>query len=252
MPYPRLALDEYRSLVADLVRPTRPQMEDFARYVSDAHSWYKYLPLLPPGAPFNFRLDPAAGLQRILDNDGTLRAEPLEKGGFHYSSLPTAEYRRRFGHLAFSQADGTTVTLVARDGTRMMPSDGTDSVHDLHKHRLVNIPIDIIEAGTARVSGLIHSHIDERHLYHGLLAAGPEGWPEESGGSATYHLILARAKAIATKQIERETLAMNAITAMGNIRLLGADYPLHLLIEPERERQRNAMVAAMERMLALL
>ncbi len=252
MTYPRLVLDEYRALVSGLVRPARQQMEDFAQYVSNAHSWYKHLPLLPPGAPFSFRLDPAAGMQRILDGNGTLRAEPLEQGAFHYSSLPTAEYRERFGYLAFSQAGGTTVTLVAKDGTRMMPSDGTDVVLDLHLHRLVGIPIEILEAGTARLTGLIHSHIDERLLHRGLLAAGPGAWPEASGGAATYHAILERSKAIATGKIERETLAANAILALGNVGLLGADHPLHLLLAPERERQRNAMVTAMEGMLALL
>ena len=51
-------MDEYRELVASLPLPSTDQTARFVDYVSGAHSWYKHLPLFPPGAPFVFFLDP--------------------------------------------------------------------------------------------------------------------------------------------------------------------------------------------------
>ena len=92
-----LELFQYASLVRNLPRPTPDQMLAFARYVSNAHSWYKHLPWFPPGAPFYFFLDPAAGMQRAVAPNGSVRVSVREEPGFHYSWIRTEEYRARFG-----------------------------------------------------------------------------------------------------------------------------------------------------------
>ena len=46
---PVLTLAQYQALVAHLPRPSAQQMHDFAVFIGRAHSWYKHLPLLPPG-----------------------------------------------------------------------------------------------------------------------------------------------------------------------------------------------------------
>jgi hypothetical protein len=44
-----LTLAQYVDLVSPVPPPTQQQKEDFADFVSHAHSWYKHLPLYPPG-----------------------------------------------------------------------------------------------------------------------------------------------------------------------------------------------------------
>lgn len=51
---PELDLAVYRDLVKDLPPPTDQQISAFAEYVSTAKSWYKHLPLSPPGRCFRF------------------------------------------------------------------------------------------------------------------------------------------------------------------------------------------------------
>src|SRR5262245_37733059 len=118
----RSTLHRYRVLVASLPMPTLVQMQQFAGHVAGAHSWYKHLPLLPPGAPLQFFLDPAAGMQLIAGSGGRVDATPRTNRGFHYSWLPTAEYRDRFGYLAFSRSSGTSVSLLLRDESRLIGS----------------------------------------------------------------------------------------------------------------------------------
>ncbi len=64
------SLSKYRQIVSDLSRPSKKQIDNFVRFVSEAHSWYKHLPLLPPGATFQFFVDPFSGIDRILQPDG--------------------------------------------------------------------------------------------------------------------------------------------------------------------------------------
>ena len=87
----QMTLEEYRAAVADLPRPTAEQMHEFVRYVASAHSWYKHLPLWPPGRQFTFFLDPGAGMQRVVTADGSMDVIDREVQGFHYSWLPTRD-----------------------------------------------------------------------------------------------------------------------------------------------------------------
>jgi hypothetical protein len=105
---------EYRELLAeaDVAPPSREQMEDFARFVATAHSWYKHLGLLPPGHPMTFFLDPGAGAQLIVASRGRVhQVERLERG-FHYSWLRTADYRERFGHASYAGSAGTGTAVL--------------------------------------------------------------------------------------------------------------------------------------------
>ena len=89
---------DYIQLIRQLPPPTEEQSRAFAEYVSNAHSWYKHLPLYP-AVPFYFYLDPNAG-RKIVDTTPETQVfaditNPKEC--FHYATLLTADYRTRFG-----------------------------------------------------------------------------------------------------------------------------------------------------------
>lgn len=102
-------LADYRRWIGGLLRPTPAQIDAFADYVAGARSWYKHLPLTSPGVPVQFYIDPHAGMDRLVLATGEvrLRERTQETGAFHYSWVPTTEYREHFGCLAFSCAKGS-------------------------------------------------------------------------------------------------------------------------------------------------
>jgi hypothetical protein len=101
-------MTDYRAIARRLPRPTSRQLEDFAKHVCRAHSWYKHLPPDLPGVPFAFYLDPNAGCDLMIGPKGaTIYRERTESSElFHYSALLTQDYRERFGYLEFATAAG--------------------------------------------------------------------------------------------------------------------------------------------------
>src|SRR5512139_2782832 len=67
---PEMDIDAYRLLVGAVAPATDGQIEAFADYVASAHSWYKHLPLQPPGVDFHFYIDPNAGMDHLVDASG--------------------------------------------------------------------------------------------------------------------------------------------------------------------------------------
>jgi hypothetical protein len=106
-----LSMPQYLDLLAGVPLPTQQQKENFAVYVSGAHSWYKHLPYHLPGRLFYFFIDKYAGFDRVLLKDGTAAMRERVQRGFHYSDIPTNEYRSKSGHLAYSCAAGTVVLM---------------------------------------------------------------------------------------------------------------------------------------------
>ena len=88
----------YTELVAALPLPTLEQTWAFAEHVADNHSWYKHLPIFPPGATFVFFLAPNAGAE-IDRTDAGYVTRPLARGDYfrHHSRYATDEYLERFG-----------------------------------------------------------------------------------------------------------------------------------------------------------
>ena len=97
---PSLTLREYVDLVSDVALPTQLQKENFVEYVSHAHSWYRHLPLTPPGAPFYFFMDKYAGFDRWLSSDGTAILKERTERGIHRS---TVSYRKISGSVRQSR-----------------------------------------------------------------------------------------------------------------------------------------------------
>ncbi len=235
---PPLTLDDYRALVAKLPRPTEAQMMAFATFVCGAHSWYKHLPMYPPGKPFQFFLDPASGMD-LNFHGGRVEATPRLVNGFHYSWIPTPQYRERFGHLAFSRRGGTTVYRQAPDGTATAVGDDVPSLYDVETQSLRRIPPEVLEAGRAWVSGLVHAvSASPTWLLMFATKEARAAWPEESGGPPALMPILARCEAL---KEAREVVGWPS----------NDDEELIRLLAPERKRQHDGMVDAMLRVAAI-
>jgi hypothetical protein len=122
----------YAELVAALPLPTVEETAAFAEHVADNHSWYKHLPVFPPGATFVFFLNPHAGEEIDQVGDGFV-ASPIEEGDYfrHHSRLSTAEYRTHFGHWDYwvdnprssRRAEGPFLYGTGEDGRFPLPDD---------------------------------------------------------------------------------------------------------------------------------
>jgi hypothetical protein len=124
-------MDDYLKLVSGLPLPTVEQTQAFADHVSRAHSWYKHLPVIPPGHAFLFFLDPQAGrsVQEYGEAGSPVRLASVPKGVHrshttikdikdqsqcgHYSMKPTCDYLAQFGHWNYSHGSYKTFQAVS-------------------------------------------------------------------------------------------------------------------------------------------
>ncbi len=225
---PPCSLSDYRGAVSGLPRPTAEQIESFARFVSEAHSWYKHLPLLRPGVTFRFFVDPLSGHDCILRPDGELHHEERTEDGvpFHYTWMTTKEYRSRFGHLSYDS-----------DGGPRLPIFSTIA------GEVYRIPPEVARVGAAELTGVVHPLAAQPFVWNWFLPKeiamgkdkGPRWWPAETGGKETLQ------KIVHLCQGRREPSGADLI-----------DPELVSLLRPERERLLGSIVGAINRALDLL
>jgi hypothetical protein len=153
-----------------LPRPSDVQIDAFIEYFALAHSWYKHLPLLPPGEPFLFYLNPQAGREWIwTEKGGTYRdrtAATPESERFHYTWRPTRDYIERFGYLDYFTEAGTAFLVPMREGVLdtcvppriQAPAGGW-----------IALPDDVRAAGAACVTAAIHRLGQEPLLWLGRV-----------------------------------------------------------------------------------
>lgn len=279
-------LSVYRAIVRALPRPSEEQVADFVAYVSGAHSWYKHLPLMPPGVSFVFFLDPSAGCDWVPAPDGGLvpreRVDPNER--FHYTWMLTAEYRRRFGHLAYDS--GRAPAFVV--GSRAAPRVHAEYPVFVAKGLTARIPDEVVRASTAEVTGIVHKGAAAVLVHRGARLLGSErSWPEQTGGEVTKRAILALAERHAgtweryreatAPVYERERARLGAATAKGAMRarlereareraadLTSAEFAAYYaaweqdlaemqeVLRPERQRLEKTLAMAIDRMLRLV
>jgi hypothetical protein len=254
---PRFGLDEYRQLVSSLPPPTDHQIRAFALFVSEARSWYKHLPLLPPGVPFHFFIDPCSGMDCIILGNGrvTYRDRTTDTPRFHYTWMTTAEYRSRFCWLAFGAAAGREVSVI-RGNISQLPVQASaprqKDVEEVTEVRPINevrlsihtaegeefqLPQEVLDAGATLLTGVIHSRAGAVAAL--WLGRNPDEhqwllWPQETGGSETARTIAGRCRQIGRQNLPRE------------------DPELDRLLTPERRRLQEQMVFAINRVVALL
>jgi hypothetical protein len=146
---PRLNLQAYRRLLRNQLVPTRIQRESFPFYVAKAHSWYKRIPPLSPGEPFVFFLDPRAGFDRVPQPADSWTTAVREQKGFHHAAIPTAQYRDRFGNLAFACAQSMRAGTFASGPLRIETGFGACVIDELGALR--RLPEEV-EAGAVRLT----------------------------------------------------------------------------------------------------
>ena len=246
---PALTLRQYADLLAQTPLPTQQQKQNFVEYVSHAHSWYKHLPLYPPGAPFYFFIDKYVGCDRLVSEDGTAILKERIESGFHYSDYPTAKYRDLFGHLAYSCGYGTKVIPLSK-GPMVIPHDDLTAVPG-DDARMYRLPSEIIEAGVTHLTAVIHMHSAYNPLWLTHMPKDPRevDWPEESGGRLALEEILSRSERILRGPPGLKTLNINLPVTGG---FGTVDAILYKLLSPERTRQYGEMMKAMDRVCKLI
>jgi hypothetical protein len=111
MPESSLAAEAYRNIAGALPKPSKKQIGGFVDFVSSAHSWYKHLPLVPPGIAFHFFLNPYAACDMSLLPSGEIEYRKRHKRGFHYAEWPTSKYLKECGYLDY-RCFGHTAPMV--------------------------------------------------------------------------------------------------------------------------------------------
>jgi hypothetical protein len=252
---PRLELCEYRALIERIPRPTDDQIRQFASYVAEAKSWYKHLPLFPPGGSFHFFVDPCAGLDRILRQDSQVIyvQRTSNTPQFHYTWMTTVAYRSRFSRLSFACDAGTDLFLPVfcrlhdgRDISGFLANNPSRASVHVSEDREFRLPQEVLEAGTIQMTGVIHPLTARPWVWLKRLADDTQlpSWPEETGGADTAREIVDRCQVVEAKirhSISAATQGRDAV-----------DEDLNRLLAPERQRLHELMVVAMHRVVALL
>ena len=231
-----LTLAEYLHLLSGVPLPSTQQKSEFAEFVSTAHSWYKHLPPNSPGQRFYFFIDKYAGCDRHLYKNGTAVLADRREHGFHYSDIPTTEYRSRFGYLAFSCSSGTSVFVVewpvlhSRDKITAVPGDDG---------KMYGLPKEILEVGETQLTSVIHPLASCYPVCNRLKV-----WPEESGGRLALEKIAARCREMqdpANPELKKYTRGIGYVEPL-----------LDNLVAPERQRQKNEIVRSIDRVCELI
>lgn len=261
MPVAAMSLDEYRALTYHLTRPTRAQLEAFALHVSQAHSWYKKLPIAPPGRGFCFYIDPCAGMDIVQRAAGRYEVQWRERNGFHYNQLPTAEHRQRFGYLAFCSGGIEVVPEALKDveGLRL-PAGNAAVIYDPAMRGFRALPVEVLRAGVARFSSVVHDHIQKSGFLGGYVFTNtdlfgdqhadqqrPPYWPEESGGLAMLGRM--RERLLELRRIDEEEVSLPWEQRRNSYK---EDPVIGELLAPERRRQHLGMIGAAERVMRLI
>lgn len=236
-----LGLERYRSLFCGQPPPTKAQIANFVDYVARKHSWYKHLPLTPPGKRFLIYLDPGAGMQRFKHADGAQGYREIQADAslFHHAQLPTEEYRRRFGLLNVLDRGAPDFSL--HSAAEVAYFEAAPGV--LVDGKPMSVPAEVAFLGSVMVTGVLHDRSSEAWLWErqfkwlGRKAGDnlePElRWPRASGGIAIVEAI---------RRILREPAPTYRFFESA------VDY----LIAPERERQKRLMRQGAERIIALV
>jgi hypothetical protein len=263
-------MPDYLETVRELPRPSEQQISNFIDYVAAAHSWYKHLPLLPPGIDFYFFFDPNSGCDLVIES-GNAHYRERKKHGFHYSAIPTAEYRNRFGYLEYFSSAGTTVlasdpeSVVATTPSRAQvrwPQGGDvdellDSIEQAEAagpriltqdQHWVALPQEILVASRVQLTAVIYPAFSGVSVWRWAATRLPGtdrsalGWPEETGGPDALLKILDIVK----------SNPQGTFKEVSGKPVFEFHPEIHSLVDAERRRQKTLVREAIQRVIRLL
>lgn len=239
---PEMSLDAYRSWIGDIAPPTDSQIQAFADYVASAHSWYKHLPLRPPGSDFHLYIDPHAGMDHLVHASGevSMRTRTQDTEPFHYSWITTADYRERFGYLAFACAMGSSVSMDEQllDETVLVDNNSLNPVLQIARDSAMTPPREVLEAGTCSLTALVHPRATTDFVAM-RLAAKKRKQPENLGfEDETWAAI---------KQLW-DDLEGAAGDEEERIHQVSTNPAFIALVQQQKARLRRGMIEAMQRM----
>jgi len=260
VPEQTLTTEAYRKMAGGLPRPSDKQIAGFVEFVSSAHSWYKHLPLVPPGVLFHFFLNPNAACDVTMRATGEIEYRKRRKIGFHYSEWPTDEYLKKCGYLDYRclEAVGTVVRpidagITTENTRKNTPGSTAGRGKDIAtlireqiqmeaeiEARSLKVPEEILLAGTVSLTGIVHRYACLLNVWHWRGSPGnlkDSDWPAETGGRATLARILDVVRLSGQDDSDGREAACRQIDA---------------LIDPERQRLRRLMREAVERVLELV
>jgi hypothetical protein len=173
---------QYLTEVKHLPRPSCEQADAFVEYVTSAHSWYKHLPLLPPGERFVFFLNPNAGREWVQTGDGGAfrdrSADAPASERFHYTWQPTADYIQHFGHLDYFADAGTSFLVPMKEGvldTRAQPRI------QVSNGEWLEVPEDIRTAASVILTAVIHTNCQFPQIFLARLGRmQPRFWQADT------------------------------------------------------------------------
>ena len=241
MPEQKLTMEAYRETAGALPRPSKKQIAGFVEFVSSAHSWYKHLPLVPPGTPFHFFLNPHVACDMSMRPTGEIEYRKRRKQGFHYSEWPTSEYLTKCGYLDYRclEGVGTVVKPLKRRPIARNILAQIRAATDLETRR-AEMPPEILLAGTVSLTGIIHRCACMSNLWRWRSRQEhleKSDWPSETGGRA----MLARILDVAHRPDQDDSDGNEPASSQ-----------IDALIEPERQRLKRLMRDAVERVLELV
>ncbi|TYQ24194.1 hypothetical protein PseudUWO311_20060 [Pseudanabaena sp. UWO311] len=156
---------EYIALIRQLPRPTMEQTALFASYITESHSWYKHLPLLPR-VPFYLYLDPNAGKNIIQTHTGEIAVLEItdESSKFHYTWQTTKEYRERFGLWNYHSEYGSRFLIDSDGGVVSDPRDKGLQIFAPFSNQgaWIQVPLVLQELAQVNLSSIIHPSMQAR------------------------------------------------------------------------------------------
>lgn len=237
-------MEAYLRIVRALPRPTQKQIGGFVEYVCSAHSWYKHIPIVPPGVAFHLFMNPHVACDKSVLPSGQIEFLVRKERGFHYAEWPTEEYREQCGYLDYvcSRSSVPAIYLLKKEPTldELQALEEEDRVKQDHR---LPVPDEILRAGEVNLTGVIHTWASQpfpwlRHL--GRPGFEESSWPAETGGRDAFVKILETAERC-------DSLSLKDLEDFESCRL-----ELDHLLNPERERQKALMRATVGRVLQLV
>jgi hypothetical protein len=212
-----------------------------------------------PGAPFYLFVDRFAGCDCVALPNGSYTMVEREKQGFHYSAIPTAEYRARFGFLSYSCAHGNAVFLV-NQGAMPIPRDKVVAIPGEDGQPRC-LPRAILDSGRVDLTAIIHPYCPAYDFWDNWGVRDQRGvtWPKETGGRTTLKRIFERCQEMRKRGYREARLARMAKAEKraescstdkekwDAHERAWADPILYELMEPERLRQEAQMLNAIDR-----